>query len=94
MRNVLCQGRRIRQRLVARSDVARSETHEFRGEPTLPSTDYQATLRITPVIDGDRTSVEWWATFDREPARRDELAGMLRGSFEKWLEPLRDATAG
>ena len=94
VRNVLYQGRRIRQRLVAQSDVARSQTYEFCGEPTLPLTDYQATLRITPVVDGDRAFVEWWATFDCEPARRDELTGMLRGSFEKWLESLRDAMAG
>ena len=35
---------------------------------SLPVTDFQATLRITPVVDGDRAFVEWWATFDCEAA--------------------------
>ena len=43
VRNVLYQGRRIRQRLLAQSDVERSQTYEFCGAATLPMTDYQAT---------------------------------------------------
>ena len=93
VRNVLYQERRIRQRLLALSDVERSQTYEFCGPPSLPMTDYQATLRITPVVDGNRAFVEWWATFDCEAGKRDELAGTLQGSFEKWLESLRDTMA-
>src|SRR6266568_2581519 len=58
VRNVLYQERRIRQRLLALSDVERSQTYEFCGPPSLPMTDYQATLRITPVVDGNRAFVE------------------------------------
>ncbi len=93
VRNVLYQERRIRQRLLAQSDVERSQSYEFCGAPTMPVADYQATLRVTPITDGGRAFVEWWATFDCEPARRDELAGTLQGSFEKWLESLRDTMA-
>jgi hypothetical protein len=81
------------QRLLAQSDIERSQTYEFCGPPTLPVTDYEATLRVTPVVDGDRAFVEWWATFDRELAKRDELTAALQGSFEKWLESLRDTMA-
>src|SRR5947209_987800 len=88
VRNVLYQERRIRQRLLAQSDVERSQTYEFCDAPSLPLTDYQATLRISDVIDGDRAFVEWWATFDCEPARRDELRRTLQASFEKWLQSL------
>jgi hypothetical protein len=63
------------------------------GAPTLPVTGYQATLRITPVVDGDRAFVEWWATFDCDAGQRDQLTGTLAGSFEKWLESLRDTLA-
>jgi hypothetical protein len=49
------------------------------GLPTLPMTDYQATLRVTPVGLG-----RW---------QGDELTGTLQGSFEKWLESLRDTMA-
>ncbi|WP_244562003.1 SRPBCC family protein [Bradyrhizobium lablabi] len=89
VRSVRYQDRHIRQRLLAQSDVERSQTYEFCGEPTLPVTGFQATLRITPVVDGDRAFVEWWATFDCEPLRREELTGTLQGSFGRWLESLR-----
>jgi len=90
IRNVLYQERRIRQRLLAQSDVERSQTYEFCGAPSLPVTGFQATLRITPIVDGDGAFVEWWATFDCDAAGRDELVGTLQGWFGKWLESLRD----
>jgi Polyketide cyclase / dehydrase and lipid transport len=93
VRHVLYQGRRIRQLLLAQSDVERSQTYEFRGAATLPMTDYQATLRITDITDRDRAFVEWWATFDCDSDRRDELTKTLQGSFGKWLESLRDTLA-
>jgi hypothetical protein len=89
VRSVLYQERHIRQRLLAHSDVQRSQTYEFCGAASLPVTGFQATLRVTPIVDGDRAFVEWWATFDCEAGRRDELTGTLRGSFGKWLESLR-----
>src|ERR1700759_4941788 len=58
VRNVLYQGRQIRQRLLAQSDVERSQTYEFCEAPTLPLTGFQATLRVTPVVDGNRAFVE------------------------------------
>ena len=91
VRNVLYQGRQIRQRLLAQSDVERSQTYEFCEAPTLPMTGFRATLRVTPVVDGDRAFVEWWANFDCEPACRDELAETLRSWFEKWLKSLRES---
>jgi hypothetical protein len=60
IRNVQYQGRRIRQRLLAHSDLERSQTYEFCGAASLPVTGFQATLRITPIVDGDRAFVEWW----------------------------------
>jgi hypothetical protein len=89
VRSVLYQDRHIRQRLLAQSDVERSQTYEFCGEAPLPVTGFQATLRITPVVDGDRAFVEWWATFDCEAISREELTGTLQGSFGRWLESLR-----
>jgi hypothetical protein len=89
VRSVLYQERRIRQRLLALSDVERAQTYEFCGVASLPVTDFQATLRVTPIVDGDRAFVEWWAIFDCDAARRDELTGTLRASFGKWLESLR-----
>ena len=89
VRHVVYQGRQIRQRLLALSDADRSQTYEFCSEPSLPISSFQATLRVTPVIDGDGAFVEWWADFDCEPARREELVTTLRGWFAGWLESLR-----
>jgi Polyketide cyclase / dehydrase and lipid transport len=94
IRNVLYLERRIRQRLLAQSDVERSQTYEFCGAPSLPLTGFQATLRVTPIVDGDQAFVEWWATFDCDPARREELTATLLGWFGKWLESLRKSLAG
>jgi hypothetical protein len=91
VRQVVYRGRHIRQRLLALSDTECTQTYAFCDEPSLPVIAFQATLRVTPVIDGDRAFVEWWADFDCEPARRDELAGTLRGWFAEWLESLRAA---
>ena len=48
------RAKRIRQTLLALSDVDRSQTYGFCGAPPMPVRDYRATLRIVPVIDGGR----------------------------------------
>ena len=94
VRNVLYRGRQIRQRLLALSDVERVQTYEFCGAPSLPVEGFEATLRVTPVVDGDRSFVEWWANFDCELSLRDELTATLGGWFAQWLESLRGALDG
>ena len=89
VRNVLYQGKRIRQKLLAMSDVERSQTYEFADAGTIPVQNYRATLRLMPVVDGDRTFVEWWGTFDCEPERREEQVGFFRESFARWSGSLR-----
>ena len=89
VRNVLYQGTRRRQRLLALSDVERSQTYEFCGDATFPVDQFRATLRVTPVIDGDRALAEWWATFDCAPERHGEWTAFFRNAFAGWLESLR-----
>ena len=48
---------------------------------------YVATLRLTPVTDGDRTFAEWTAEFDCPPERETELisnigGGVFQGGFD------------
>ena len=78
-----------RQRPLALSDVERSQTYAFAGELPLPVQSFRATLRVTPIIDGDRAFVEWWATFDCEPGAREERLAFFRDAFAGWLELLR-----
>lgn len=55
----------------------------------MPVQHYRASLKITPVTQGDRAFVEWWATFDCAPERQDEWRGFFRGSFGRRLSSLR-----
>jgi polyketide cyclase/dehydrase/lipid transport protein len=93
VRSVIYRERHIRQRLLALSDLERSQTYGFCGAASLPVTDFQATLRVTPVVDGDRSFVEWWATFDCDPAQVEAHAATLSSWFGNWLESLRRTLA-
>jgi Polyketide cyclase / dehydrase and lipid transport len=88
IRNVLYKDMRRRQRLLALSDVERAQTYEFAGNTPLPVQNFQATIRVTPIVDGERAFVEWWATFDCEPAARDERVAFFRDAFAGWLGSL------
>jgi hypothetical protein len=45
-------------------------------ESPMPLTDYIATLRLTPITDGNRTFAEWTAEFECEEA---EAEGLVNG---------------
>ena len=89
VRNVLYKGNRRRQKLVALSDSDRTQTYRFVSEPPIHVRDFQATLRVTPVIDGNRAFVEWWATFDCDLDHSAERTAFFRDAFAGWLESLR-----
>ena len=65
----LVDGTHIREKLLAHSDLERSYTYDFQKTP-FDIDNYCATIRVTPVTDGDRSFVEWWTTFDCD---RDQL---------------------
>jgi hypothetical protein len=45
-------------------------------------------------VDSDRAFVEWWATFDCDTEKHDELTTFFQSSFAKWLESLRQTLRG
>ena len=59
----LTNGEHLRERLLEHSDEERSYTYNFEQKP-FDVDNYLATIRVTPVTDGDRSFVEWWTTFD------------------------------
>jgi hypothetical protein len=89
VRTVLYDGRRLRQRLLALSDIEHAQTYAFAEEAAAPVANYQATLRVTPIIDGDRAFVEWRATFDCEPSSVPARCDFFQNAFADWLESLR-----
>jgi hypothetical protein len=77
----------LRQRLLALSDVDRSYTYEFAERP--PVQNYRATIKVTPVTEGNRAFVEWRAEFDCDDADRDDwIHRFTHDGFAVWLGSL------
>jgi hypothetical protein len=82
----LKDGGRIREQLLALSDYEFSVTYSILESP-MGVENYIATLKLTPITDGDRCFAEWSAEFDCAPARERELAqtigqGVFQGGFD------------
>ena len=82
----LKDGGNIRERLLALSDYDFTCTYAILESP-MGVRDYIATLKLSPITDGNRTFAEWSAEFDCEPARVSELAatvgqGVFQGGFD------------
>jgi hypothetical protein len=91
VRRVDLGSRVIRQVLLAHSDTERSYTYAFAGEIPFPVENYEATIRVKPVVETGDAFVEWWATFDCKDA--GEVGKWTRyfeqDGFGKWLGALR-----
>ena len=84
----------IRERLLSFSDVDRHYSYNFEKTPFYVL-NYHATLRVTPVTDGDRAFVEWWTTFDCPPERDDEWIHTFAGIvFKGGLDALKARFGG
>jgi uncharacterized protein YndB with AHSA1/START domain len=71
----LQNGDRIREKLLGLSDFDMFCTYSILESP-MPLTDYIATLRLTPITDGNRTFAEWTAEFECDEA---EAEGLVKG---------------
>ena len=77
IRNFLLRdGGRIRERLLALSDFDLSCIYEILESP-MGVENYVATLKLTPVTDGNRCFAEWSAEFDCAPGRDQELVTQI-----------------
>jgi hypothetical protein len=88
IRNVRIDDSSIRQRLLAHSDLDRFQTYEFCDPIPYPVINYKATLRVTPIVEGNMAFVEWWATFDCAIDECDYWTAYFMSSFAKWLGSL------
>ena len=87
IRSFVEYGTRIRQRLLAHSDVDRSYTYESCHELGAMS-HYQGTARVTPVVDGDRAFVEWSMTFECPAPEEANTVKVLREAMPQWMTSL------
>jgi hypothetical protein len=82
----LQNGDRIRERLLGLSDHELFCTYAILQSP-MPLENYVATLRLTPVTEGNRTFIEWTAEFTCAPEVEEELVrdiaqNVFRGGFD------------
>ena len=84
----LRDGGTIRERLLALSDFDLFCIYTILDSP-MGVDGYVATLKLTPITDGDRTFAEWSAEFECAPGREQELADQIgQGVFQGGLAAL------
>ena len=86
-------GGTIRERLLALSDFDFTQTYEILESP-MGVEHYVATLKLTPVTDGNRCFAEWSAEFDCDEGREQELTrtiadGVFQGGFNALKQAFR-----
>lgn len=72
----LQNGDELRERLLGLSDYDMFCTYSILSSP-MPLKDYVATLRLTPVTDGDRCFAEWSAEFNCDAEHEAELVSAI-----------------
>jgi hypothetical protein len=79
----------IRERLLTLSDYDYQCSYSILESP-MGVENYVATLKLTPVTEGNRTFAEWWAEFDCAPEREGELAQSIgQDVFQVGLDALK-----
>jgi hypothetical protein len=90
----LQNGDRLREKLLGLSDYDMFCTYSILESP-MPLTDYIATLRLTPISDGDRTFIEWTAEFDCAAEAAAELVdGIGNNVFQAGFDALKRQMIG
>jgi hypothetical protein len=85
----LRDGGNIREQLLTLSDFDYSCTYSILESP-MGVRNYIATLKLTPITDGDRTFVEWTAEFDCDAERERALADQIgNGVFQAGFDALK-----
>jgi len=85
----LQNGDRIREQLLGLSDYDLFCTYAILESP-MPLENYIATLRLTPITDGERTFVEWSAEFDCAPDKAEDLMnGIGANVFQAGFDSLK-----
>jgi hypothetical protein len=82
-------GEIFREVLVALSDAERSYSYAFVSSP-VPVRNYQTTLRVLPITDGNRSYVEWSSRFEIDPEYEAQLVDLMDRNFLAGLRNLAE----
>ena len=75
----LQNGDNIREQLLGMSDYDMFVSYSILESP-MALTDYMATIRLTPITDGERCFAEWTAEFDCAPDAESDLVSHIGGA--------------
>lgn len=90
----LQNGDHLREKLLGLSDYDMFCTYSILESP-MPLTDYVATLRLTPITDGDRTFAEWSAEFEcAADAEEGLVTGIGNDVFQAGFDSLKRHFSG
>jgi hypothetical protein len=90
----------IRQRLESHSDERRSLTYAGldpfvfppgQSRETPAPVRYKGTMHLLPVVDGNRTFIEWSVAFDAAPGDVETWKALLLSLIPAWTDSLRRA---
>ena len=93
----------IRQQLTAHSDDVRTFTYAGMEPFVFPAGDaaarpapieYRGTLKLTPIIDGNRTFVEWFVDFAGKDSDAPQWTKLLLALIPQWVQSLGRVLAG
>ena len=80
----------IREKLLTLSDYDYQCSYSILESP-LGVRDYMATLKLSPVTDGNRCFAEWSAEFECDAGREGELADLIgQGVFQAGFDKLKE----
>jgi Polyketide cyclase / dehydrase and lipid transport len=103
VRRFLYSGSWIRQRLDAHSDEQCSLTYVGMDPFTFPPgivdvtpapARYEGTIHLLPVVDCNRTFIEWSVTLDARPNEAEQWRNLLLSLIPSWIDSLRRTLAG
>ena len=82
-------GGMIRERLLGLSDYDYTQSYEILESP-MGVEHYVATLKLTPITDGNRSFAEWSAEFECAEGREQELSQLIgQGVFQGGFDSLK-----
>ena len=85
----LRDGGTIREQLLSLSDYDYQCIYSILESP-MGVENYTATLKLTPITDGNRTFAEWSAEFDTPPGQERKLADSIgQGVFQAGFDALK-----